>query len=150
MQTLIIGIGNRYRRDDGAGPAVLDRLRDLKPAGVELVERSGEGAELIDSWRGARSVIVVDAVSSGAEPGTVHRLDASREAIPARFFHYSTHAFSLAEAVETARTLGELPRRLIIFGIEGADFGAGEEFSDPVTAALAEVVERIRTELAGA
>ena len=31
---VVIGVGNEFRRDDGAGPAVLARLRDLAPPGV--------------------------------------------------------------------------------------------------------------------
>ena len=41
-------------------------------------------------------------VQSGAAPGTIHRLDATETPVPSRFFHYSTHAFSVAQAVELA------------------------------------------------
>jgi hydrogenase maturation protease len=81
-------------------------------------------------------VVVVDAVCSGAAAGTMHRLDAHRERIPSRFFNYSTHAFSLAEAVEMSRELGSLPTLFVLYGIEGADFASGYELSFPVEQAL--------------
>lgn len=49
--------------------------------------------------------------------------------IPADSFHYSTHTVSVAEAVEMARVMGRLPDRLLIYGIEGADFGSGDGLS---------------------
>ncbi len=149
----IIGLGNRYRRDDGAGLAVLQELagRDLPGQdlpSVELRAESGEGAALMEAWQGAQRVILVDAVQAGGVPGTIYRLDPWEQPIPTEFFHYSTHAFSLAEAVELARVLGQLPPALVIYGIQGADFGAGEGLSPPVAAAVPAVTDRIIQELA--
>ena len=113
MKALIIGLGNDYRSDDGVGRVVARRLRAESLDEVGILEETGEGAALIEAWRGADFVILVDAVHSGGEPGTIYRIDAQAEEIPRSFFHYSTHAFSVAEAVEMARALGQLPRRLI-------------------------------------
>ncbi len=149
--TLIIGVGNPLRRDDGVGPRLIDVLREqLDPALATLVERSGEGATLMETWRGAAHVILIDAVRTGSAPGLIHRLDPRDRRIPSDFFHYSTHAFSVAEAVEMARVLGELPPRLLIFGIEGADFGAGPGLTAAVEAAVPEVAQAICNELAAA
>jgi hydrogenase maturation protease len=141
----IIGVGNRWRRDDGVGPWVADRLR---AHGLPAFEHSGEGAGLIEAWDGAGQVIVIDATASGAPAGTLHRLDAVAAALPRHFFRYSSHLFGLAEAISTARTLGRLPPRLIIHGIEGGDFGFGEDFTPEVAAAAAVVVQRILEEVA--
>ena len=101
----------------------------------------------MDAWQDAQSVILVDAVQSGAAPGTIHRLDASSVPVPSRFFHYSTHAFSVAEAVELARALGQLPPRLILYGIEGRDFSSGEELSPEVAGAVNELIALVRQEI---
>src|SRR5271165_7198320 len=113
---VVIGVGNEYRSDDGAGIAVARRLRERFPTGVTILEENGEGAALIDAWQGATRVMLVDAVRSGAPPGTIHRLDAQAAPLPAGFFHYSTHAFSVAEAVELARSLGQLPSHVTVYG----------------------------------
>ena len=60
---VVIAIGNEFRRDDGAGPAVLRQLRDLVPSGVDLVLSDGEPARLVEAWTGAALAIVVDAVA---------------------------------------------------------------------------------------
>jgi hydrogenase maturation protease len=140
---IVIGVGNPYRRDDAVGLLIARRVRDAVPASVAVLEESGEGAALMEAWRGAEIVVLCDAVRSGAEPGTIHRLEAARQPIPSGFFRYSTHAFSVAEAVEMARALGQLPPHLLIFGIEGADFAAGTELSPAVEAAAHTVIREV-------
>ena len=139
---VIIGVGNEYRSDDAAGIAVARRLRARFPAGVTILEESGEGAALIQAWQGATWVMLVDAVRSGASPGAIHRLDARAASVPTGFFHYSTHAFSVAEAVELARSLDQLPAHLLVYGIEGENFAAGVRLSPVVEQAVEAVVER--------
>ena len=144
---VIIGVGNEYRSDDGAGIAVARRLRARSPSGVTILEESGEGAALIQAWQGATWVMLVDAVRSGAPPGTIHCLDARAAAVPTGFFHYSSHAFSVAEAVELARSLDQLPLHLFVYGIEGSNFAAGVSLSPAVEQAVEAVVERAEEEM---
>ena len=144
----MIGIGNAWRNDDGAGLAVARLLDAMLLDGVDVLEREGEPTSLIDAWEGAAAVWLVDAVSSGAQAGSVHRHDASAEALPARLYDTSTHHFGLAEAVELARALGRLPEHVVVFGIEGASFDTGETLSPEVQAAAARVAEAIREEVA--
>lgn len=147
MGALVIGIGNRYRSDDGAGPRVVEALGAAGMPGVETRLEAGEGAALMDAWQDAARVYLVDAVSSGGRPGTIHRIEAHHERVPQDFFKYSTHAFSLAEAVEMARVLGELPPSLIIYGIEGGDFSAGDALSPAVESAVNDVTRRIAQDI---
>ena len=144
-RTLVIGIGNAWRNDDAAGLSVARLLDGLE--GAEVIEREGEPTSLIDSWESAEAVWLVDAVSSGAEPGTVHRYDASERELPAALFRTSTHHFGLAEAVELARAVGRLPRRTVVFGIEGRSFDTGETISPEVEAAAERVAEAVRKEV---
>jgi hydrogenase maturation protease len=144
---VVIGVGNEYRSDDGAGIAVARRLRALFPTGVAILEESGEGTALMQAWQGASWVMLVDAVRSGASPGTIHRLDARAAPMPMGFFHYSTHAFSVAEAVELARSLDQLPAHLVVYGIEGGNFAAGVELSPAVEQAVEAAVERLAQEI---
>ncbi len=137
---MVIGVGNPYRRDDGVGLVVARRLRELAERALVVAEASGEGASLLETFEGASWVILIDAVASGAAPGTVVRLDAAAQPLPKQFFRYSTHAFGVAEAVELARALGCLPARLVIFGVEGAEYAAGEGLSSEVERAAERVV----------
>ncbi len=145
--TLVIGLGNDYRRDDAVGLAVARRLKDAVPGHVRVLEQSGEGTALIESWKDADTVILIDAVYSGAAPGTLHRFDAHAQPIARKFFRYSTHAVGVAEAIELARALGQLPPRVIVYGVEGKAFEAGVGLSPEVEKAAQEVVERVLVEL---
>ena len=148
VDTLIIGIGNPLRCDDGAGPAVVQRLLEQAlPLNVKLIQHHGEGASLIDAWQGYRRVILMDATRSGAAVGSVQRFDAAQIELPRGLFSYSSHLFGVAEAVELARSLARLPDELIIYGIAGAVFDYGEDLSPEVAVAVVSVASRIRAEL---
>lgn len=147
MSSIVIGIGNEYRRDDGVGLVVAERLRSRVPAGVEVVGCELEPSRLIDAWEGAELALVVDAVHSGAEPGTLHRFDAGEAPVPAAVFRPSTHAFGVGEAVELSRALGTLPARVVLFGVEGEEFAAGEGLTPPVEAAVEPVARAMLEEL---
>lgn len=144
---LIIGVGNAWRGDDAAGLLVARRLRARGWAHVAIVEQRGDGAALLEAWRDAGAVIVIDAVNAGSVPGTIHRLDAGTEPIPARFFHYSTHAFGVAEALELARALKQLPPRVIVYGIEGQVWRIGASLSPEVERSIPEVAARVAREV---
>jgi hydrogenase maturation protease len=143
----VIGVGNAWRGDDAAGLAVAGRLRGTVPSGVDVLEREGEPTGLVDAWDGVDAVWLVDAVVSGAAPGTVHRLDASEEELPAELFRASTHHLGLAEAVELARALGRLPASVVFFGIEAARVDAGDELTPEVAAAVDQVADAVREEV---
>ena len=108
-----------------------------------VIEESRVGADLLESWKGARLVIIVDAASSGAKPGTVHCIDARAQQIPRGLFHRSTHAFGVGDAVELARVMDRLPPRMLVYGIEGEEFKEGMELSRRVEESVDAVVELV-------
>lgn len=133
---VVIGVGNAARGDDAAGVIAARRLGGL--------EHEGDPVALLHVWCDADTAIVIDAVSSGAPPGTVHRFDATAAPLPTKLRgSSSTHALGLAEAIELGRTLGQLPARLIVYGIEGERFEAGAELTPAVAAAIEAVVEAV-------
>jgi hydrogenase maturation protease len=144
----VVCVGNRLRGDDAAGLEVARHLHGTLPEEVAITEREGEPTALIDTWEGVDALWVVDAVSSGSEPGTVHRLDAGERPLPPDPFRASTHHMSLAETVELARALGRLPARTVVYGIEGGSFGIGEELTPAVASAAAAVADAVREEVA--
>lgn len=140
---LVIGIGNRYRHDDGVGPWVVEALRPHAPANVVCFAHDKDGLDLMERWRDAPRVYVVDATQSGQIPGTITRFDARQQPLPVSFFRYSSHAFALAEAVELARALDVLPPELVIIGIEGRRWDAGEGLTPEATAAARHVTTQL-------
>ena len=147
--TLVIGLGNPFRGDDAVGRVIARRLQELALPDVDVCEESGEGVALMEAWKDATGVILIDAVQSGAAPGTIHRLDVSRGPVASRFFPSSTHAFSVAEAVELARALNQLPARVVLYGIEVRSFRTGEPLSPEVAGAVDEVLKGVCGDLGG-
>lgn len=143
ITSLIIGVGNLYRSDDAVGILIARKLKDRVSGRIDVKEQSGEGTSLMEAWEGYDRVCVVDAVSSGGTAGSIHRIDASQKPIPAKFFSCSTHNFGVAEAIELARTLNQLPDHLQLYGIEGGNFQPGENLSAEVERAMASVEAEI-------
>ncbi len=141
---LILGIGNPMRGDDGLGPWVAARLA---AAGLNARAHAGDGTGILDAMAETAHLVLIDASQSGAPPGTPRRFDAAAATVPAEFFHYSTHRFGLAEAVETGRALGLLPAQLTVHAIEGGDFTAGERLSAPVAEAAEALILTLVAEL---
>jgi hydrogenase maturation protease len=145
-RTIVIGVGNCFRGDDAAGREVARRVRERVPGELEVVVCELEPTRLIDAWDGADRAFVVDAVASGAEPGTVHRFDATAEALPSREFRSSTHALGIGETIELSRAIGKLPARIIVFGIEGETFGSGTGLSGAAEEGVERAVEQVLEE----
>ncbi len=135
MTTLVIGIGHPFRGDDAIGPRLAEGLTGAIAA--EVIAHHGEGTDLMERWQGFDRVIVVDAMVSGAAPGTIREWDAIATALPANLFPKGSHLFGLVEAIEMARLLGRLPPALLVIGVEGVRFGMGEAMSPEVEQALA-------------
>jgi hydrogenase maturation protease len=146
-RVMVAGIGSELRRDDGVGPAVVERVRRLG-VGPEWVVWSGTAAvDLLGLWGGCELAVVVDATHNGVEPGTVRVFDLQTDADGPRRTGMtgttSTHGLGLATVLSLGRALGRLPRRLVLVGIEGRDFGAGDVMSPAVAAAVDEAAARV-------
>lgn len=120
------------------------RLNGQFTSEVKLIEEFGDGLLLLEHWRDASSVFVIDGMSSGGAPGTIRMFDAHNGRVPTKFFPCSTHALGLTQAIDLARILDQLPAEFLIFGIEGERFELGSQMSPRVIAAVDEVATRIR------
>jgi hydrogenase maturation protease len=143
---VLVGVGNEFSTDDALGVLVAREMRRRCPSGLKVVEASGEGASLIDAWKGADEVIIVDAMA-GPEPGEIHRIDASASSVPKDLSLFSSHAFGVADAIEMARELHQLPAVTILYGIEGEAFDPGVGLSDSVLRSLPRLLAMIEQDL---
>jgi hydrogenase maturation protease len=137
---LILGYGNDNRCDDAAGLVAARRLRSM---GFDAVELQGDAMELMEAWSGQPEAIVIDAVTTGAQPGTITVWEPNRTSLPPDRFPCSTHGLGLAEAVELARVLARLPGHLTIYGIEAGRFDRGGPLSPEVDEAVDQLVGQI-------
>ncbi len=145
---VVIGVGNEYRRDDGLGPAVVARLSGFDLPGVTVAVSDGEPSSMLHLWTGAELAVVVDAVRvDDGVPGRLHELVTGELAeVPPETG--TSHAIGLGTTVELARALGRMPGRLVVYAVEGTDFGYGPGLSAEVAAAVEPVAERVRQAVA--
>lgn len=133
--------------DDAIGlraAPLLEREFDPRKVGVSCHDRPG--VRLLESLEGARKVVLVDGVKSGAAPGSLHRLEG--EAIYRQLArHTSTHGFGLAEAIALAVRLGYAPDDLVLHGVEIDSTEADAGMSAAVEAALPRLVAAVRAEV---
>jgi len=151
-RVVVAAMGNEYRRDDGAGAAVVaslaPRLEELCVPGFDAtgVGPFGDPLDLLGQWDHATLAVVVDAVRTGAAPGTVVVVDLgagsdATGALDARAS--STHGLGVAGALRLAQAVGRAPDRVVAVGIEGEDFGNGTVLSEAVARAVATAAARV-------
>lgn len=150
-RVVVAGIGSDLRRDDGVGPAVVERVQHLGP-GADCALWSGPSPlDLLGLWGGAELALVVDATCDGLQPGTVRvvELDADVGTDAAQGTS-STHGIGLVTVLRLGRALGQVPRRVVLVGVEGTDFGSGPGLSPAVAAAVEGAATRVLELSAGA
>ena len=146
MNTIVVGIGNPMRGDDAVGLEVAERLRSGGCAAV-VVTWQGPDVNLIEVVRGFDQVVVVDAMHSGAPPGTIRRFIPGVATLPDTSGLGSTHALGVATVVRLAELLGATAT-WEFYGIEAGDVALGGPLSPAVAAAAGTLVEQLRARLA--
>jgi hydrogenase maturation protease len=140
VNPLVVGIGATARGDDAIGVEVARAVDALQLTGVDVVE-AAEPVQLLDLVEGRPTVIIVDAMLTGAAPGAVAIVDhlPAPDRRPS-----STHGLGVGQALALARILDRLPHRLFIVGVEITDALLGSGLSGPVQAAVPRAADEIR------
>jgi hydrogenase maturation protease len=141
-RTLLVGLGNPLRGDDGVGVAVARRFDARRAASwdVDVDECAAGGLRLAERLVGRRRAIVVDALAPGdAEPGVVRRLAVAEAARAAHAT--STHDADLATALAALAYAGEaVPEEIVIVGVGVALTDGFAERLSPVVDAAADAL----------
>jgi hydrogenase maturation protease len=146
MKTLILGLGNPLLRDDSIGLQVVQELRPMleMDPDIELDQDYWGGLRLMERMVGFERAIIIDAIQTGAEPGTIHLL--SPGDIPTQR-SASAHDVNLPTALEFGRQAGaQLPSegQILLIGIEAEDVLTFDENLSPnVQQALPRAVETV-------
>ncbi len=152
-KTLVLGLGNPIVSDDSIGLRVAAELRS-RLAGrdeVEVDEDFWGGLRLMERLIGYDRAVVIDAIQTGASPGTIHRL--RPDDLPTQR-SASAHDANLPTALALGRQAGmHLPadEAVVLVGIEAADIlNFGEELTPEVEAAIPRAVALVMQILADA
>lgn len=148
MTAVVIGIGTKERHDAGVGPAVIDRLCDLKPGDVTLAVFDGEPAQLVELWSDVDVGVLIDTVRNDpCHPGKIHELIVDAP-VTGHCRSAASPGLELTSSLDLALALGQMPRRLVIFAVEGCDFTPGVGLTPAVEMAVDRVVRLAAKEVA--
>jgi len=146
-ETLILGVGNPLRRDDGVGPEIIDLLfkgvnTHPLPPSVTIMDGGTDGLGLIEYFKEYKKVILVDAVLMGMPPGTVKVFKPDDALFHIGGDSLSTHGFGIPELIKFAKELDVLPD-LTIIGIQAENTDYGKGLSETVECNIDKVINII-------
>lgn len=151
MKTIgVIGLGNPLRRDDGIGIILVERLQQQKkklPKGIECIDGGTGGMNLLHLLARFDSAIIVDAVDFHGIPGEsrVFTLEEIRSQKPD--VRMSTHDSNFLHVLQLSKELQELPKTLVIFGVQPNDVSHGTGLSQKVSQNLNDLCLKLQKEI---
>jgi hydrogenase maturation protease len=138
---LVVGIGNPFAADDGAGIQLVRMLRLRSDIHCRFLEMAHPGPDWLDSIGQASGILFIDAIVSGAEPGALYLIPLPSPMVDSRSnTSLSSHGLGLSETVELGYALGIAMPRLLLLGIELGSVTPGDSQSSTVTKAIESVV----------
>lgn len=146
-RVIVLGLGNLIRSDDGVGIHAIHQLfKDQRiPASVELLDGGTLGLQLLPAIQDVTHLLVLDAINTGAAPGTIVRFDISDiEPLPGT---PSVHQIGFADVMAALRLLDKYPEKMILLGIQPLETGWGDQMSAPVQVSLPALIEAAIDEL---
>jgi hydrogenase maturation protease len=137
-------MGNPILRDDRIGLRVLEELEGFFfDSNVSLQTSTLAGISLFETLVGFDRAIIVDAIQTGGEPGSVYRLTPEHFVIR----HASPHLHNI-DFFQTLALAGNLipnmPKDVVILGIEVEDvLNFGENLTPAVESSIPAAIEQI-------
>ena len=146
-EIVIIGIGQELRGDDAIGPVIVREWQNNNQSSDNHLRAEIcplPGLELLDLFEDAHTAILVDAVQSGAKPGTVHITDMN-QLVSFGVGSGSVHGFGVAETLALGKQIdpSPIPERLIVIGIEILHLDLGEPISQEVRESIPIAISEI-------
>ena len=143
----VIGVGSLIKSDDGVGIQILRRLKEDKELKeVPLLEAGTSPMNYLKKISNSKTVIVIDAVYGGEEPGSIYRFTLD-EIERNEEIRRDAHGFSLPDVIELARARTGFPIEVIVYGIEPLDLSLNIRLSAPVKEALPKAIAEIKKEI---
>jgi hydrogenase maturation protease len=146
-KVIVVGLGNPDRGDDGVGQIVARKLAAILPAGVIVAQFGNDLTNLIAAWEGFDAVICVDAAAPLTASGRIHRYDLATTDLLQDMVQVSSHGLGLTDTIALARVLDAAPQDIIVYAVEGGSFATGATMTPEVSAAVAEIADRVADEV---
>ena len=143
MRTLVIGVGNLLRTDDGVGIHLINKLSKTDTE-IDTFDAAMGSIEILEAMKGYERVIIVDSIDTGVEPGTIYRVNLASGEKPPVITH--SHGTDIHTILELGRQLyGDgMPKDIILIAIEAEDTTTiNDKLTKRVQEAMDEVLQKI-------
>lgn len=149
-EIVVVGLGNPLMGDDGVGLCALRQLERewTFDDSIQLVDGGTWGLRLLPVLEGAKGIILLDAIRTGREPGTVVEL--RNDEIPRQLStKLSPHEVDLRELLAVMQLRGSLPANVSAIGVEPQYVDLLDDLSPIVRSRVPDIVrlalERLRS-----
>jgi len=142
----VVGVGNLLLKDEGIGVHIAHALQQIDiPYNVKIID-GGTSLDLPDCLENVDKLIIIDAVKTGGQPGTIYRfhpydMDIESEGI------ISLHELGLAQSLKMMRLIGNEPKETVIIGIEPKEINWGTELSAELQQKIPEIINAVLGEI---
>jgi hydrogenase maturation protease len=148
-QVAIVGVGNVLLSDEGVGIHAVRALREREismPCHVRIFELGTRGLEILEAVQGFGKAIIIDAVKSGAHPGSIRRWELGELLDTSARRMVNLHEIDLLAALKIGRATARLPDEVVIIGVEPKILSPGLELSPEVKGKMQELIELVLKE----
>ncbi len=148
MKTLILGLGNPIRGDDGVGIRVAEALKkQIKDENVEVKEASIGGLGILGLIQSYDKVIVIDSIhTKEGRLGQIHKLKPSD--LGSSVYTSWPHEINFTTTLALGKKLRlQMPKLIDIYAVEIKDnVTFTEEFTPEISQAIPKIVNQILAE----
>ena len=141
----MIGVGNLMMKDDGIGPFLISRLKELEtfPSDIDLLDEGVGGMRIIHDIEGYDQILIIDAADFGGGPGEYKLCRPEDVETVKQISGRSLHEMDLIKTLELAKLMGGAPEDIMIMAIQPEVVEMGEGISESFLERIDEYIETV-------
>lgn len=151
QKIIIIGVGNSLFSDEGIGPKAVERLKKIEmPERVKVFDAGVSLQTILRLAEDFDKMIVINAVKGGGTPGTIYRftLEELEQGRTANLsFQLSLHEMDVPRAIAMERLIAELPKEIVVIGMEPQSLAPGDNLSEAVERNTGQLIDKVLKEI---
>lgn len=148
VTTLVLGVGNLLMSDEGVGVHVIKKLVEnfQLPEDVQILDGGTLGMDLLYYLEGTENLILIDAVETRKDPGSLVRLEGDE--VPAFLsMKMSPHQIGVPDMLAAAKLKDVFPKRLVLWGIQPELLEIGLDLSPTIAAKVDTIIQHVLEQL---
>jgi len=149
-EIVVLGLGNPLMTDEGIGVALIEQLSAIAEQfpNVDFIDAGTGGISLLYLIEGRRKAILLDCSYMETAPGTMKKFEPTEAQSVKKLAHQSLHEVDILKVLDLSKQLGQLPEKVVIFGIEPETIELGQALTETLSAKMDQYIAEIKKELA--